>query len=426
MVYFQEERTTFWSFKQRGGWVTHDGKFRGNWSPFVVRNVILKYSQPGEVVLDCFGGSGTTAIEAKLLGRKAIILDINPEYVKLMLKKLNFGFVPSLFYYPDWFLFNFPVQEIRVSEGDARELCSICDESVDLVCTHPPYADAIKYSSGLKGDLSLLGIEEYLREMEKVARELYRVLKVGKKCVILIGDVRKNGYIVPLGFRVIDIFLRVGFKLRELVIKQQHNCRSTKFWYRKSLEKNFFLLAHEYLLVFEKPVEKNLKRIEIDSKFHLQESIDLEVEDRGDVDILDRFEITSIWCLPNENFEEVLKLNLFYRYNKVKLIRTPFLEKLSSFEKIFFWLEKKKKLMQDILVQSKKGEFIAIQVQDLRINGYVQPLAKLVFDVLKLERLRLKEIVILVPEKLGLNGSESESKEFLKIVHQYLLIYEVI
>ncbi|MFN3135595.1 MAG: site-specific DNA-methyltransferase, partial [Candidatus Kryptonium sp.] len=48
--YFKEERTTVWSFKQRGDWATHSGEYRGNWSPYIPRNVILKYSKPGELV----------------------------------------------------------------------------------------------------------------------------------------------------------------------------------------------------------------------------------------------------------------------------------------------------------------------------------------------------------------------------------------
>src|SRR6266571_4220872 len=44
----------------------------------VVREYIKRYSQEGDVVLDPFGGTGVTAIEAFLLGRKAIQNDLNP------------------------------------------------------------------------------------------------------------------------------------------------------------------------------------------------------------------------------------------------------------------------------------------------------------------------------------------------------------
>ena len=54
---FQLETTTVWSFKNRGKWATHDGRYRGNWSPYIPRNLILRYSQPHEVVLDYFNPS---------------------------------------------------------------------------------------------------------------------------------------------------------------------------------------------------------------------------------------------------------------------------------------------------------------------------------------------------------------------------------
>ncbi|MEM4384715.1 MAG: DNA methyltransferase, partial [Candidatus Caldarchaeum sp.] len=66
------ETTTVWSFPDRGDWATHSGDYRGNWSPYVPRNLILKYTKPGELVLDQMCGSGTTLVEAKLLGRNAI------------------------------------------------------------------------------------------------------------------------------------------------------------------------------------------------------------------------------------------------------------------------------------------------------------------------------------------------------------------
>ncbi len=44
----------------------------------VVRAYIKHFTQPGESVLDPFGGSGVTAIEAMLLNRHGIHNDINP------------------------------------------------------------------------------------------------------------------------------------------------------------------------------------------------------------------------------------------------------------------------------------------------------------------------------------------------------------
>src|SRR2546425_5205551 len=44
----------------------------------VVREYVERYSQEGDTVLDPCGGTGVTAIEAFLLGRKAIQNDLNP------------------------------------------------------------------------------------------------------------------------------------------------------------------------------------------------------------------------------------------------------------------------------------------------------------------------------------------------------------
>ena len=74
---FELEMTTHWSFPQRGDWATHDAKWRGNWSPYIPRNILLRYSQEGDLVLDQFAGGGTTLVEAKLLNRNIIGVDVN-------------------------------------------------------------------------------------------------------------------------------------------------------------------------------------------------------------------------------------------------------------------------------------------------------------------------------------------------------------
>ena len=38
--------------------------------------------------------------------------------------------------------------KIYIKKGDARNLDFVPDESIDLICTHPPYADIIKHSDG--------------------------------------------------------------------------------------------------------------------------------------------------------------------------------------------------------------------------------------------------------------------------------------
>jgi DNA modification methylase len=258
---YTPERTTVWSFPDRGSWATHIGNYRGNWAPYIPRNLILKYTQKGDWVLDQMMGSGTTLVEAKLLERNAIGVDINLDAVMLARDRLNFSFNLLFPEYKE------PI--IKTYWGDARNLDKIDTESIDLIATHPPYANIISYTKKKKitDDLSRLPLEEYLKEMKKVAEEAYRVLKPGKVCAILIGDTRKHKHYIPIAFRVMQAFLEAGFILKEDIIKLQWNMKTTRERWRAK-EYEFYLIAHEHVFVFKKPQdEKELKKYKFSIKW---------------------------------------------------------------------------------------------------------------------------------------------------------------
>ena len=114
------------------------------------------------------------------------------------------------------------------------------------------YFDIIKYSEDIENDLSHLNMKAFLPEIHRVAEEAYRVLKKDKFCAVLMGDTRKNGMVQPLAFETMTMFGLAGFKLKEIIIKEQHNCQATGYWKTNSVKYNFLLLAHEYLFVFKK------------------------------------------------------------------------------------------------------------------------------------------------------------------------------
>lgn len=236
---FELEMTTHWSFPKRGDWATHDAKWRGNWSPYIPRNLLLRYSKEGDLVLDQFAGGGTTLVEAKLLNRNIIGVDINDNALARCKNKIDFEY-------------EYAKGKVSLYKGDARNLDFIKDDSIDFICTHPPYANIIKYSEDITGDLSHLNVKDFLLEMKAVASESYRVLKTGKFCAVLMGDTRQRGHMIPMSFDVMRIFENEGFKLKELIIKEQHNCKATGYWKTNSIKYNFLLIAHEYLFVFKK------------------------------------------------------------------------------------------------------------------------------------------------------------------------------
>ncbi|MDR1646838.1 MAG: methyltransferase domain-containing protein [Zoogloeaceae bacterium] len=235
---FELEMNTVWSFPDRGNWATHDAKYRGNWSPYIPRNLLLRYSQERDFVLDQFVGGGTTLVEAKLLNRNILGVDINTAALDRCREKTAFD-------YPN-------TAQIYIRQGDARNLDFVSSESVDFICTHPPYADIIHYSDGIDGDLSHCCVPQFLEQMKPVAAESFRVLKPGRFCAVLMGDTRKKGCVVSMSFDVMKIFDRAGFTTKEIIIKKQHNCKATGYWKTNSIKYNFLLLAHEYLFVFRK------------------------------------------------------------------------------------------------------------------------------------------------------------------------------
>ena len=236
---FELETNTVWAFPDRGKWATHDAKYRGNWSPYIPRNILLRYSKEGDLVLDQFVGGGTTLVEAKLLSRNIIGIDVNDAALERCREKTDFEHENAN-------------GKVYIRKGDARHLDFISDGSIDLICTHPPYADIINYSEDIEDDLSRLKVKDFLEEMKTVASESYRVLKKDKFCAVLMGDTRQRGYMIPMSFDVMRIFENAGFKLKELIIKEQHNCKATGYWKTNSIKYNFLLIAHEYLFVFRK------------------------------------------------------------------------------------------------------------------------------------------------------------------------------
>jgi DNA modification methylase len=77
----------------------------------------------------------------------------------------------------------------RLVQGDARELSFIADKSIHLVITSPPYWTLKRYndSEGQMGHIK--EYEHFLRELDRVWREVFRVLVPGGRLVCVVGDV---------------------------------------------------------------------------------------------------------------------------------------------------------------------------------------------------------------------------------------------
>jgi DNA modification methylase len=68
----------------------NDPRYHTTQKPLALMSTLVdQFSEPGETILDAFGGSGTTAVAAKLLGRKSIVIEQNEAHCESVVKRLQ-------------------------------------------------------------------------------------------------------------------------------------------------------------------------------------------------------------------------------------------------------------------------------------------------------------------------------------------------
>src|SRR5258708_29938319 len=106
----------------------------------------------------------------------------------------------------------------RLIQGDARNLSFIADDSVHLIVTSPPYWTLKRYNDS-EGQLGhVADYENFISQLEKVWRGVFRILVPGGRLVCVVGDVclsrRENAgrhTVVPLHADICVACRKIGF-----------------------------------------------------------------------------------------------------------------------------------------------------------------------------------------------------------------------
>lgn len=70
--------------------VVGGGQLHQNQKPTdLIEQIINKSSNIGDIILDCFAGSGTTGVACENTGRHSILMEKEPEYCKIIRNRLN-------------------------------------------------------------------------------------------------------------------------------------------------------------------------------------------------------------------------------------------------------------------------------------------------------------------------------------------------
>ena len=101
--------------------------------------------------------------------------------------------------------------------GDARSMTRVADASIHLAVTSPPYWTLKKYPANEAQLGQIADYKVFLKELDRVWLECYRVLVEGGRLILVVGDVclsrRKHGahMVVPLHASLQEHCTRLGF-----------------------------------------------------------------------------------------------------------------------------------------------------------------------------------------------------------------------
>jgi 16S rRNA G966 N2-methylase RsmD len=246
------ETGTLWNFPAREKGNGHSYDYHGNFIPQIATQLYERYTKEGDVVLDMFLGSGTSAIEAVNMGRRCIGVELKKElcdYVgnKFSAKEKN--------------------KSIKIINGDSSSdtivshinatLAGLEEEKAQLLVLHPPYADIIKFSENEKDLSNCKSTDHFLKMFEKVASNGYECLEKGRYAALIIGDKYEDGELTPLSFLCMEKMSKIGFKIKSIIVKNiegNKKCqgKDVNLWRYRALAGGFFIFKHEYVILFQK------------------------------------------------------------------------------------------------------------------------------------------------------------------------------
>ena len=217
------ESTTLWDFPKQSYGLTPKGnnKYAGVTPALIIYNMVWRYTEPGDLVVDPMCGSGTTIDVCKAEKRGVIGYDISPTR-------------------PD------------IIQNDARKI-PLDGNSVDMVFIDSPYGDNVRYSEH-PDDIGHISSEseEFYNELEKVMEQSHRILKEGKVLGWLIGDQWVRKKFTPVGFRIYDRLCKYFEPVEIICITRRGQHSNTVVWHNRARRFNFYLRGFKYLIIVRK------------------------------------------------------------------------------------------------------------------------------------------------------------------------------
>jgi 16S rRNA G966 N2-methylase RsmD len=244
---------SLWIFPSRASGDGHMLDYHGNFIPQIATQTFTRYTNVGEVVLDMFLGSGTSAIEALNLDRRCIGVELKPDLVEYVRSKL-----PPNRLDRDVSLILGDSTTQATADAIRAALAAMGEPHAHLLVLHPPYHDIIPFSDQPEDLSNTPDTGTFLDKFEAVARHGYELLAPGRFAVLVIGDKYEKGELIPLGFWCMERLNQVGFKTKAIVVKniegnERGKGRTNNLWRYRALAGGYYIFKHEYVIIFHKP-----------------------------------------------------------------------------------------------------------------------------------------------------------------------------
>lgn len=243
---------SLWLIGPRAKGGKHSNIYHGNFAPQIPNNMIRRYTDQGDTVMEMFMGSGTTLFECETLGRNYIGFDINEDIIQFVEGKMA-----------DCKTINYRVHncditnEEKVKEIVQTDLKDFNKKTVDIIISHPPYMDIVKFTDKPEDLSQITDISKFISTYIKAVNSCFRYLKTQKYFILVVGDVYKNSEVIPLGFYLMYA-IRKNFPciLKGIVVKDMVGNRAKigleNLWRYRALRTGTFLFKHEYVFIFKK------------------------------------------------------------------------------------------------------------------------------------------------------------------------------
>jgi modification methylase len=250
---------------------THPGKM----VPELARRIVTEYSDEGALIVDPLAGIGTTVVEAALLGRRAIGVELEARWVSLAEANLDHMLAPR------------QRRRAEVRRGDGRRLAECLGDlagTVDLIVTSPPYAcdagvidkrawlagkrlcpdDSLNYSKN-RANLGHARGVAYEAAMAEIYEACHAVLRPGGRLVVVTKNTRRKGRTLDLAGLTVRLATAAGFTYLQHVVALHAAIRdgdlaarpsywqTTQVRHARERGEPAHLVAHEDVTAYLKP-----------------------------------------------------------------------------------------------------------------------------------------------------------------------------